>query len=381
MTSAHRIEFKSVLESTEMQAALDRLHNASVEQVACVIEKIRRHESLQLADAAILLSEAAESKLEEMAQEARRLSLSHFGKSVLLYTPIYLSNYCINQCRYCNYGATHQINRRALNAAEIELEAQTVAKTGLKQVLLLTGESDRHFDFDAISDAVMRIAPYFDTVSIESYALTETEYHRLGELGVYGVTLYQETYNQKRYEYLHPVGPKSDYWYRMGVPERVGKSGIRQMSLGVLMGLSDWREDVLKLLAHGRFLQRRFPEMELSFSLPRMIAFEGSNFESLGIASIEDNEFVQALCALRLFLPQFGISLSTRETKEMRRALLPIGINKLSAGVSTEVGGHINLESKGDEQFKISDESTVESVRNMIFESGYQPIMRDWIKF
>ncbi len=381
MNESCEVKFLEVLKSEDLQNAVSLISTATAAQVDAVISRLHRGESLNLSDAAVLLSKPAQDQLEIMAQSARQRSLNHFGKSVLLYTPIYLSNYCINQCRYCNYGAEHHIRRRALTKAEIIAEAEAVTATGLRQVLLLTGESDRHFSFEQICESVNLMKPKFDAVSIESYALTTEEYSRLEAEGVYGVTLYQETYDKKRYEYLHPVGPKSDYDYRLGVPERVGMSHIRQMSMGVLMGLANWREDVLKLMAHGAFMQRNYPELELSFSLPRMIAFEGSDFEALGISGISDIDYVQALCALRLFLPQFGISLSTRETQTMRRALLPIGINKLSAGVSTEVGGHIDLEGKGDEQFKISDDSSVAAVRAMVLESGYQPIMRDWISF
>lgn len=373
--------FKTELESSLIKNALEKSQVADVAEVQKVLDKVRSGKALTLEDGAVLLSQAASDLLEELAQEARRLSLNHFGKSVVLYTPIYLSNYCINGCRYCNYGAGHDIKRRMLNEAEIEAEAKNVAATGLRQVLLLTGESDKHFDFEAICRAVEIISPYFDAVMIESYALSQEEYHRLEVLGVLGVTLYQETYDRERYEYLHPFGPKSDYDWRLGVPERVGSSGLRQMSLGVLMGLTDWKVDLVKLMAHGHFMQAHYPEMEFSFSLPRMIDFEGANFEALGIQSICDRDFVQAICALRLVCPQFGMNLSTRETKQMRQALLSIGINKMSAGVSTEVGGHLNVENRGEEQFKISDHSSVSDVREMIFESGYQPIMRDWIKF
>lgn len=328
----------------------------------------------------LLVGKPAEDQLESMAQLARHYALKHFGKSVVLYTPMYLSNYCINGCKYCSYGAEHDINRRALNEEEILLEAKAIAATGLRHILLLTGESDRHFDFQAICRAVELVKPHFDSVSIESYALTLEEYKALEALGVFGVTLYQETYDQSRYEYLHPFGPKADYHWRLDVPKRVGLSGIRQMNMGLLMGLTNWREDLLKLMAHGRAIQSQFPEMELSFSLPRMIPFEGSNFQALGISGITDIEFVQALCALRLVFPHCAINVSTRENKDMRKALLPIGVNKMSAGVSTEVGGHIEG-ARGDGQFKISDESSVEAVRQMILESGYQPILRDWIKF
>lgn len=373
--------FSEVLNSLEMQAARQILQTATAQDVEQVLQKIRNGSDLRPADWAVLVSAASSGSLEILAQAAREKSLSHFGKSVVLYTPMYLSNYCINGCKYCSYGQEHSISRKVLSETEMAMEAKIIAETGLRNVLLLTGESDRHFNFEDICQSVKVISPYFDAVSIESYALSEEEYHRLEALGVIGVTLYQETYSRGRYEFLHPFGPKADYDFRLGTPERVGASGLRQLNLGVLMGLSNWREDVLDLMAHGAFIQRKYPAMELSFSLPRMIAFDGSDFEALGIDSISDRDFLQAICALRLALPQFSINLSTRETKEMRQALLPIGINKMSAGVSTEVGGRLNPTDKGDGQFAISDHSSVAAVREMILESGCQPIMRDFIKF
>ncbi len=362
---------KDTENSTALKALLSRLSHS---------EKTGQFSFVSREEWPLLVSIEAEQQLEEMAQLARHYALKHFGKSVVLYTPMYLSNYCINGCRYCSYGAEHDINRRSLNEEEIIMEAKAIASTGLRHILLLTGESDKHFDFKAICRAIELIKPYFDSVSVESYALTLEEYKALESLEVFGVTLYQETYNKDRYEYLHPFGPKSDYEWRLGVPDRVGESGIRQMNMGLLMGLTSWREDLLQLMAHGKYIQSKYPEMELSFSLPRMIPFEGSNFETLGISGVTDVEFVQALCAIRLVFPHCAINVSTRENKTMRQALLPIGVNKMSAGVSTEVGGHIEG-APGDGQFKISDESSVEAVRQMILENGYQPILRDWIKF
>lgn len=352
--------------------------------ISDILKRQASGEVLQKEDIERLLEEVNSEELELMAKQAQSLSLSHFGKSVGLYTPLYLSNYCINGCRYCNYGLEQDIKRRALSEEEIVLEAKVISEQGLRHVLLLTGESETDFSFEKLLRAVKLVQPFFDAVSVESYAMTQSQYTQLAEAGVLGITLYQETYNRKRYEFLHPYGPKSDYHFRKDVPYRVGASGIRQLTMGILLGLSDLKEDLLSLIEEAKSVEKRYPHLEMGLSLPRMIAFEGSQFDLLGIRNISDRAFIQALCTLRIALPHFSIGLSTRESRDMRKNTLPIGINKMSAGVSTEVGGHLKDQSPADVgagQFKISDDSSVSSVWKMITESGYQPIMRDWIQF
>lgn len=371
--------------------ALPFLKNEDTQPVFQLLEKVSQQigglsggafvnqpHTLNAKEIALLLSPGAQKLMEPMAQLSQKLSLNHFGKAVILYTPIYVSNYCINGCLYCSYGAAHDIKRRMLTPEEIDAEALAVAQMGLKHVLLLTGESEQAFNFSQIVDAVKQLTQTFDSVSIETYGLTLDEYKTLNVSGNYGVTLYQETYHLERYKKLHPFGPKSDYEFRLNAPMRVGQSGARAMNIGVLMGLADWREDVLALSLHGQYLAKYFPEMEVAFSLPRLKDYEGSNFEVLELQSIEDIDYVQGILALRLSLPHASHNVSTRESAHMRANLLPLGVNKMSAGVSTEVGGH-TLADKGDGQFNIADDSSVAQVMQMIREAGYQPILRDWI--
>lgn len=375
--------FNDILTSDWLKELLTRIEQKKAVSDWAWINKLEKN-SLTLEEAALLISRWDELPLETLAATARKHSLRHFGKSILLYTPIYLSNACINGCRYCHYSAHQNIVRRTLNLEETLLEAREIAKTGLRHILVLSGESDKDMSFDAFCKGIETIKPLFDSVAVETYALSEAEYKQLEGLGVTGVTLYQETYQRDRYDYLHEYGPKADFVNRLDVPMRVANSGIRQMNLGILMGLSDWKKDLLCLMAHGKWLERKYGALELSFSLPRMIAFEGSNFGELGIEGISDRAFVTAITLLRLAFPHCAINLSTRESSDMRQAMIPIGINKISAGVSTEVGGRIAKlrgETAGDEQFHISDDSSVPAVKNMIEQLGYQPIMRDWLNF
>lgn len=348
-----------------------------------ILKKSQQGGTLQIQELEQLLLEEDDQVLEQMAQLARNASLKHFGKTVSLYTPLYLSNYCLNGCRYCNYNLEQDIRRKVLSPSETMEEAQVIQSTGLRHVLLLTGESEKHFDTTQLLQSVETLQPYFDQISVETYALSEEEYRAMADAGVYGVTLYQETYNRARYEMLHPYGPKSDFEYRLNAPGRAAVSGLRQFTMGVLLGISDWKSDVLALIEHARVLQHQFPHLELGFSLPRMISFEGSNFEALGIEPVSDRDFIKAICILRLAMPTVSIGISTRETFAMRMNALPIGINKMSAGVSTEVGGRSKASSAdvGAGQFPISDESSVSFLWQALIENGYQPILRDWIKF
>lgn len=351
--------------------------------VARVLSKAVQESSLSLEELSVLLKSEDLQVLESMAQLARVASIKHFGKNVSLYTPLYLSNYCLNGCRYCNYSVEHHINRKKLSQEEILEEAKVIETMGLSQVLLLTGESERHFDLKDLLEAITLIKPCFDQISVETYAMTVEDYQALAAAGVYGVTLYQETYDQRRYRELHPFGPKSDFDFRLTAPDRVGLSGLRQFNMGILLGLSDWQEDLLALIAHARRVQQDYPHLEIGFSLPRMIPFEGANFQELGIHPVSDRDFIKAICCLRLAMPSASIGLSTRETFNMRMHTLPIGINKMSAGVSTEVGGRSQkaLGDVGAGQFPISDESTVFGLWQEIEKRGYQPILQDWIKF
>jgi 2-iminoacetate synthase len=336
------------------------------------IKRIVNKERINKEDFIKLLSPKAKPFLGIMAKKAQELSLKHFGKSVVLYTPIYISDYCSNKCSYCTFNQSNNIKRRKLSYQEIELEAKKISKSGLKHILLLTGGSRKVSSVAYVIEAVKILKKYFDSVSIEIYALHQFEYKKLIEAGIDGVTIYQEVYNQERYMEVHLAGPKRDYLFRIDAPERACKEKINKMNIGVLMGLYDFRKEIFFTALHGKYLNDKYPDVEMSFSLPRIRKFKGTeNFDS-----ISDIDFVQMLAALRIYLPYFSINISTRESNEFRRNLLPIGVNKMSAGVSTAVGGHIDND--GEPQFEIDDYGSVEMVKEMINEAGFQPILKDW---
>lgn len=321
--------------------------------------------------------------LEPFAQEASALSLKHHGRAVMLYTPLYLSNACINGCLYCSYSAAHAIRRRVLTPKEAFEEAMMIKAEGIRHLLLLSGEDEGSLSFEDFCHMTQMLMPHFSSIAVETYALTQEEYQQLADIGVTGVTLYQETYDQKRYQRLHPFGPKADFDYRVQVPWRVANAGIRQMNMGVLLGLADYREDLTALIKHAKALERAHPELEISFSLPRLILDDPSLVQTLNLHLVSDFDFVKSLIALRLAFPRSVINCSTRESLSMRKALIPLGINKLSAAVSTAVGGRLQNggQAAGDQQFKISDESDLETICQMLRDIGYMPVLSDWHTF
>jgi len=344
----------------------------TMDDIMSVLEKRK----LDHIDLARLLSPAAENCLEPMAQKANKLSLHHFGKAILLYTPMYLSNYCVNKCVYCSYNIENDVNRKQLTMDEIEAEAKSISATGLKHILILTGESKKHAPISYIVDSIKILRKYFQAISIEIYPLDEDEYREVIEAGVDGLTIYQEVYDEAIYDKVHIAGPKKDYRYRIEAPDRACRQGIRSANIGSLLGLNDWRTESFMTGMHALYLQKEYPEVELSVSLPRIRPHAGA-FKD--IYPVDDKHFVQVMLAFKIFLPSVGITISTRENEEFRNNLIPLGATKMSAGVTTAIGGH-SLESSGESQFEISDNRSVEEMRQSILNAGYQPVFKDWMQ-
>jgi len=349
-------------------------HEVTEDDVLSVLQK----STLDEEDFMKLLSPAAGNQLEAMAIKSREESLKHFGKAIVMYTPMYISNYCMNQCAYCGFNYENKISRKKLNYEEIEAEAKAIAKTGLKHILLLTGESPKVTPIEYLREAVKILRKYFDSVVIEIFPMTEAEYGEMIEAGVDGLAVYQETYNEAVYDKVHISGPKKDYRYRLDAPERAGEKGMRSISVGALLGITDWKKEVFLTGLHGKYLVDKYSDVEYSFSFPRIKSHVGMESEYQGI---DDKTFVQIMLALKIFLPYFGTNITTRETYGFRKNLIPLGVTKMSAGVSTEVGGHTNEDSDSDNaQFNISDHSSVEDVKAMIKECGYQAVQKDWME-
>lgn len=331
-------------------------------------------QSPTLEDFLALLSPTAERHLEALAHRAHELTVRNFGRTISLFTPLYVANHCANHCLYCGFSAKNDITRSQLTMDELRAEGEAIAATGLKHLLLLTGEAPAKAGVDYLEQCLTVLAPLFPSVSIEVFPMSVSDYERLVRAGVDGLTVFQETYDEALYATLHPAGPKRDYHWRLDAPQRGCEAGMRTVNVGALLGLTDWRRDLLLTGLHAAWLQRTYPGVDVAVSLPRMRPHAGA-FQPACIVS--DREMVQAMTALRIFLPRAGITISTREAPDFRENILPLGVTRMSAGVSTAVGGHTKGET-GTAQFDISDSRDVDAMCAVLKQHGYQPVFKDW---
>lgn len=338
-------------------------------KVAAILER----DTLTEKDYLALLSDAATPFLEPMAQKADELTRCHFGNVIFMFTPLYISNYCDNACAYCSFGRQQQIKRRHLSTEEIRAEAERISASGIRHILVLTGEARGRATPSYCATAVRILRDYFSAIAIEIYPLTEDEYGGIVECGADGLTIYQETYDEECYAVLHKGGPKQDYGFRLDAPERACRQGMRTVTVGALLGLSDPARDAFSAGLHAAYLQWNFPDVEVSLSFPRLrplVADFKQGYE------VSDRRLVQMMVAARLFLPTAGITLSTRESAPFRNAAIRLGVTRMSAGVSTAVGGRTSPEATP--QFEIADTRTVDEVKTDLLRLGFQPVMQDW---
>ncbi len=325
-----------------------------------------------------LLSPAAQQPelLEAMAQQAHRLTEQNFGKTITLFTPLYLANICENACVYCGFNRHNHIKRSKLTMEEVEREGKAIRDEGIRHIIILTGESRAATPPEYIADCTRILKKYVDSIVIEVYSLEEDEYKMLFDAGVDGFTMFQETYNEDLYPTLHPSGPKHDYRKRLDSPELACMAGYNTVNLGALLGLDDWRKETFLTGMHAAYLMEKYPGTDCAVSLPRIRPCVGEgNYHPA--CDVDDTAIVQAMTAYRCFLPRLGITVSTRETPEFRDHLIGLGVTKMSAGSITEVGGH-GEKPKTDGQFEISDPRGVEEMSEAIRRSGCQPVYKDW---
>jgi len=367
-----------VLDSDLMEKVMDWLAAYDYRRVSANdVEQALQKERLSIEDFGAILSPVAANYLEDMAAKAARETRRYFGNSIQLFTPLYISNYCENHCTYCGFNCYNVINRGKLSLAEIEEELKAIAATGLKEILLLTGESRHQSGLTYIGDAVERAAQYFSTVGIEIYPLNVEEYAYLQKCGADFVSVYQETYNTEIYAQVHLSGPKRCYPYRFHAQERALLGGMRGVAFGALLGLGDFRQDAFAAGVHACLLQQRYPHAEISFSTPRLRPY--INNAANNSNDVHEQELLQVMLAYRLFMPFAGITISTRERAGFRDHVIGMAATKISAGVRVGVGGH-NAAEKGDEQFAIADPRSVGQVRQCIVERGLQPIYTDHVR-
>ena len=370
-----------VLESDIQQKVIDAMNNYDYDKYTAkdVLNAINKSNRTP-EDFAALLSPAALPYLEQMAQAAKDEKERHFGNSICFFTPIYIANYCENYCIYCGFNCHNKIKRAKLNAQEIEEEMEAIARSGLQEILILTGESKKMSSVVYIGEACKIARKYFKVVGLEVYPMNSDEYAYLHKCGADYVTVFQETYNSDKYETLHLAGHKRVFPYRLNAQERALKGGMRGVGFAALLGLDDFRKDAFATGMHAYLLQRKYPQAEIAFSCPRLRPI--INNDRINPKDVHEAQLLQVVTAYRLFMPFASITVSTRECARVRDNLMNIAATKISAGVSTGIGSHsedIEEKDRGDEQFEISDGRDVKQVYDDLVKIGLQPVMSDYI--
>ncbi|MGH1601504.1 2-iminoacetate synthase ThiH [Campylobacter majalis] len=324
-----------------------------------------------------LLSPQAEPFLEDMAQKARAITRANFGLNINFFTPIYIANHCDNNCVYCGFSLKNKIKRAKLSDDELRNELSIIAKTGLREILILTGESDKESGVSFIANAAKIASEYFRVVGVEIQPLNSDEYEILHANGVDYVTCYQETYEPNKYSRVHLQGKKRSFKYRFNTQERALMGGMRGVAFGGLLGLDDFRKDAFATGLHAELIRKKYPQAEISLSVPRLRPIINNN--KINPRDVTERKLLQVLCAYRLMFPTANITISTRENARFRDNVIQIACNKMSAGVNTGVGGLETGEKKGDEQFEISDPRSVSQIFTAVKNTGLEPLMSEYI--
>ena len=396
------MSFAAEFDALPISSLLDRSRATGT----AVIQELFDRRPLALAEFAQLLSPAAGELLELLGRRSHALTQQRFGKVIRLFAPLYLSNECINNCKYCGFSRDNPILRVTLSVDEVQREARALREQGFRHLLLVAGEHPRFVSRDYLAACVRALQPEVPSISLEVGPMETQDYRGIVDAGAEGLVVYQETYDREVYAQMHTSGPKRHFNWRLETPERAYAAGFRRLGIGALYGLSDWRREALSVAAHAAYLLRNCWKAQLTISLPRLRPCAGE-FEPL--TRLTDAELVQLVCAFRLFLPDVGLVLSTREPAKLRDALLPLGITLISAGSHTEPGGYtgagrekvhrtergriVELASGASEwapapaperatdatgQFEIADDRSAQEICQIISRLGYEPVWKDW---
>ena len=353
-----------------------------------------RSRSRTIGQFAMLLESMDDHQLKKLARRSEMITRRFFGRTMRLFAPLYLSNECINNCRYCGFSRDNQILRVTLSAEEIECEARHLIKNGFRNILLVSGEHPKFVSNHYLQEVVKRLVPMIASVSLEVGPMETEDYQPLVALGAEGLVVYQETYEPEIYAELHTAGPKRNFEWRLECPERAYAAGFRRIGIAALFGLREWRSEAITLAEHLEFLLRKCWRAQLTIGLPRLRPAAGG-FQPQFVFS--DRELLQLLCAFRVTFPQVGIVLSTRESANFRNFLMPLGVTMMSAGSRTDPGGytgqgtkslhwtvkgritHANCDgSKAEGQFEIEDDRSPQEVAKALRLHGLEPVWKDW---
>ena len=357
---------------------------------------------VSLTDFAHLISPAAGELLEAMGRRSQAVTRQRFGRVIRLFAPLYLSNECINNCRYCGFSRDNAILRVTLSVEEVLREARELTAQGFRNVLLVAGEHPKFVSNHYLVECVRALHAEVPSISLEVGPMEADDYRPLVQAGADGLVVYQETYDRAVYAEMHTSGPKRNFDWRLETPERAYAAGFRRIGIAPLYGLGDWRLEAISVAAHAAYLLRHCWKAYLTVSIPRLRPCAG---EFQPLTHLTDRELVQLVCAFRLMFPDVGLVLSTREPPRLRDGLIPLGITLMSAGSHTEPGGYTGagqdklhrtergriVELGASEwapadgngrhatgQFSIADERSPREVADLIRRLGYEPVWKDW---
>lgn len=368
--------YADIIDTYDWDASIRIVEEATPADVDRVLAKVRSNAGpLNPEEFAVLISEAASPRLDEMAALSRHFTAERFGKTISMYIPMYVGNACTNKCVYCGFNHDNPMERTVLSLQQVEDECRAIRKLApFENLLIVAGEYPSICGVDYLEKVLRVCRPYFHNLTIEVQPMRSADYGRLVKAGLNGVVCFQETYHKDSYGKYHPRGMKSFFDWRLNGFDRMGEAGVHKIGMGALLGLEDWRGDVIMLARHLRYLQKKYWKSRFSVNFPRMRPSE-SGFKPKSI--ITDRQLAQLTFAFRLFDHDADISLSTREPALFRDNMATLGVTSMSAGSRTEPGGYTHP-SEELEQFEVCDSRSPEEVDAAIRRVGYQPVYKDW---
>lgn len=364
-----------IIDEKRIEDILESSKEINQYKIDNILEKAKNGKGLSLEETAILLNVEDEKNTNKIFNIAKDIKEDIYGKRIVLFAPLYLTNKCINNCLYCGFRIDNkELPRKTLNIKEVIEEAKALEKSGQKRLLLVAGEDNISAPLDYIIDTIGAIYDNSDMrrLNINAAPMDKEDFVKLKEAEIGTYQCFQETYHKKTYQYVHPTGPKSDYDYRLTVMDRAMEAGIDDLGMGVLYGLYDYKFDTIALLMHAEYLEKKYNCGPHTISLPRLRPAPGAKVEEVEYP-ITDDEFKKLVAIIRLAVPYTGIILSTRESTKLRDELLDLGVSQLSANSSTSPGGYKENRKHNSDQFYTSDERSLDEVVKSISDTGYIP--------
>ena len=371
-------------EFIDHQEILDTLAYAdenknNVELIDQILNKARERKGLSHREASVLLACDIPEKVQELYALAEQIKKDFYGNRIVIFAPLYLSNYCVNGCLYCPYHQKNKhIPRKKLTQEEVEKEVIALQDMGHKRLAIETGEDPVNCPIEYVLDCIHTIYSIkhkngaIRRVNVNIAATTVENYRKLKEAGIGTYILFQETYNQKQYEDLHPTGPKSDYAYHTEAMDRAMEGGIDDVGCGVLFGLNLYDYDFVGLLMHAEHLEAVYGVGPHTISVPRLRRADDIDPDQFD-NGISDELFAKIVAVLRIAVPYTGLIISTRESKECREKVLELGVSQISGGSRTSVGGYAEEEEEDSSQFEVSDTRTLDQVVSWLLDMGHIP--------